>query len=76
MNDVNLFKPSLLFASLLWGSIGVGYFIYGKRQQCSPALVGGIVMTVLSYLVGSALAISLICVLLMAAVSVLAKRAD
>ena len=55
INDVNLFSPSFLFASLIWGSIGVGYFIYGKKQQSLPAMVGGILMVVVSYFVGSAL---------------------
>jgi hypothetical protein len=71
---VNLFSPSFLFASLIWGSIGFGYFIYGKKQQSLPAMVGGIVMIVVSYFVGSALAMSLIGILLMVAVYMLAKR--
>jgi hypothetical protein len=40
-----------LFASLIWGSIGVGLFIYGKKQHSTPALIGGIVMIGVSYLV-------------------------
>ncbi len=40
-----------LFASLLWGSIGVGMFIYGKKQQSLPALIGGIAMIAVSYFV-------------------------
>ena len=71
---MNLFSPSFLFASLVWGSIGVGYFIYGKKQQSLPAMVGGILMIVVSYFVGSALGMSLICILLIAAVYVLTKR--
>jgi hypothetical protein len=74
INDVDLFNPSFLFASLLWGSIGVGYFIYGKKQQSLPAMVGGILMIVVSYFVGSALLMSLISILLIVAVYVLLKR--
>jgi hypothetical protein len=74
LTDVNLFSPSFLFASLIWGSVGVGYFIYGKKQQWWPALAGGILMIAVSYFVGSALAMSLICILLMVAVYMLAKR--
>ena len=73
-NNVNLFNPSFLFASLIWGSIGVGYFIYGKKQQSLPAMVGGILMIVVSYFVGSALGMSLICILLMVAVYLLLKQ--
>jgi hypothetical protein len=72
--DVNLFSPSFLFASLVWGSVGVGYFIYGKKQQSLPAMVGGILMVVVSYFIGSALLMSLISILLMVAVYMLAKR--
>ncbi len=39
-----MFTSSFLFASLIWGSIGVGYFMYGKRQQSWIAMVGGLVM--------------------------------
>ncbi len=74
MNAVNLFNPSFLFASLLWGSVGLGYFIYGRKQQSLSAMVGGILMMAVSYFVGSALAMSLICVLLMVGVYLLLKR--
>ena len=33
MKAVNLLDANFLFASLIWGSVGAGYFIYGKRQQ-------------------------------------------
>ena len=55
-----MFTASFLFASLVWGSIGVGYFIYGKRQQSISAMAGGILMIVASYFIGSALAMSLV----------------
>jgi hypothetical protein len=71
---VNLFSPSFLFASLIWGSIGVGYCIYGKRQQSLIPMMGGILMIVVSYFVASALAMSLICILLIAAVHVLLRQ--
>ena len=65
---------NFLFASLIWGSIGIGYFIYGKRQQSWVPMVGGIVMMAVSYLVGSALVMSLICAGLMALVYVLLRQ--
>jgi hypothetical protein len=71
---VNLFSPSFLFASLIWGSIGVGYFIYGKKQQSLIPMIGGILMIVVSYFVASALAMSLICILLVVAVHVLLRQ--
>ena len=71
---MNLFSPSFLFASLLWGSIGVGYFIYGKKQQSLSPMIGGIVMIAVSYFVGSALLMSLMCILVIMAVYGLLKR--
>jgi hypothetical protein len=71
---VNLFDAKFLIASLLWGSIGGGYFIYGKKQQEIVPLIGGLAMIAVSYLVGSALLMSLISIALMVAVYVLLRR--
>jgi len=71
---VNLLDAHFLFASLIWGSIGTGYCIYGKRQQSWVPLVGGVLMVIVSYFIGSALFMSLICIGLMAAVYVLLKQ--
>jgi len=49
-----------LFASLFWGSVGMGFAIYGKRQQAAVPLCGGIVLMVLSYFISSALYLSLV----------------
>jgi hypothetical protein len=62
-----------LFASLIWGSIGFGYFIYGKKQSSWVPLVGGLLMMVASYLIGSALVMSLACLGIMGAVYALLK---
>ena len=37
LSQSSLFKASF-FASLIWGSIGMGYFIYGKKQQSWEAM--------------------------------------
>ena len=71
---MNIFDTKFLFASLLWGSIGVGYFIYGKRQQQLMPMLGGVAMIAVSYLVSSALLMSLISVALMVAVYLLVKQ--
>ena len=69
-----MFSTSFLFASLVWGSIGVGYFIYCKKQQSLSPMVGGIVMIGVSYFVSSALLMSLICILVIVAVYGLVRR--
>jgi hypothetical protein len=55
-----------LLASMLWGSVGVGFFIYGKKCGVTPALVGGLAMIAVSYFVSSVLFMSLISVGLLA----------
>ena len=69
-----MFNANFLFASLIWGSIGVGYFIYGKKQQSWVAMAGGISMVVVSYFIWSALLMSLVCLGIMVAVYLLSKR--
>jgi hypothetical protein len=53
-------RPSFLFASLIWGSIGIGYFVYGKRQQSLAPMIGGILMVAVSYFCTTALVMSLL----------------
>ena len=48
---MNLLDPNYLFASLIWGSIAVGYLIYGRRQRSVVAFVGGVLMMVASYFI-------------------------
>jgi hypothetical protein len=68
------FNSSFLFASLFWGSVGVGYFIYGKRQSLLSPMLGGVAMIAISYLVSSALLMSLLCLAIGGAVYSLLKR--
>jgi hypothetical protein len=57
-------------ASLLWGllfgSIGMGYLVYGKKQQRGIALLSGIALIVFPYFVTSWVFIVLIGIVLMA----------
>ena len=69
-----MFSTNFLFASLIWGSIGVGYWLYGKKQSSWVAMIGGALLIVASYFVGSALLMSLISVAIMVAVYLLLKR--
>ena len=72
--SLNLFDPKYLFASLIWSSVGLGYFIYGKKQQEIFPLLAGLAMIAISFFVASALFMSIICLALMAAVYFLMKR--
>jgi hypothetical protein len=55
-----MFDTSFLYASLLWGTIGAGFCLYGKKQAATVPLAGGLVMIALSYFVASALLMSLL----------------
>ena len=69
-----MFNTSFLFSSLLWGSVGTGYFVYGKKQQSISALAGGILMIAASYFATSALVMWLVCGGIVAGVWFLIKR--
>lgn len=64
-----------LFASLLWGSIGSGLVIFGKKQSEPVLLFGGIALVAVSYFIESALIMSLISVALIAGIFWLRRRA-
>lgn len=65
---------NFLFASLIWGTIGTGYVIYGKKQGAMMPLIGGIAMIAVSYLVSSWVLMSLLSIGLIIAVYQLMKR--
>lgn len=71
---VNILDPTFLFASLIWGSVGLAYCVYGKKQQQILPLVGGVVMILAAYFIGSALLMSLICIAVMVSVYLLMRR--
>ena len=71
---VNLLDSKFLFASLIWGSVGAGYFIYGKKQEAMIPMIGGLVMIAVSYFVGSWFWMSLTCLALMFGVYWLLKQ--
>ncbi len=62
-----MFNSNTLFASLIWGSIGMGMIIYGKRQRAMFPLGGGFVLLAVSYF-ASALWMTLLGILVVAAV--------
>ena len=71
---MNLLDAHFLVASLIWGSVGAGYCLYGKRQQAWVPMVGGALMIAASYFIGSALIMSVVCLALMGLVFFLLKH--
>lgn len=57
-----------LMASLIWGSIGFGFAVYGWKQKDLLTLFGGITLMAISYFIWSALYMSLVGAVLVAAI--------
>lgn len=55
-----------LWWSLLFGSVGLGYFIYGKRQKAPVPLACGLALMVFPYFVASTWGLLLVGVVLLA----------
>jgi hypothetical protein len=70
----NLLSAHYLVASLIWGSVGLGFFIYGKKQQSMVPLFGGLLIIGISYFIDSALYMSLAAIALLAGVYWLKKQ--
>ena len=60
-----MFDTSFLYASLLWGTIGGGCIVYGKKQGAAPPLVAGFALLAASFIPSICL-MSVISVLLLA----------
>ena len=59
-----MFDINFLLASMVWGTVGAGCLVYGKKQSAAPALIAGLTLVALSSFVHSPLllsALSLLC---------------
>ena len=61
-----MLSTSVIVWSTIYGSIGVGFFIYGKRQGDFPALFAGIGLLVVSFLIDNVYLLALVSIALMA----------
>ena len=73
IRGVSSMNTADLLVSLVWGSVGSGYLIYGWRQKASIPLAGGAAMTLVSYFF-PALPMTLVCVAAIVMVHWLIKR--
>jgi len=53
-------NTTTLFLGLIFGSIGMGFLIYGRKQKHGIALLSGVALCALPYLVSDILFITLI----------------
>jgi hypothetical protein len=63
-----------LFASLIWGAIGSGFFIYGKKQSAFIPMIAGIALIGISYFIASPLYMSMTAIGIMGTTWFCAKR--
>jgi hypothetical protein len=73
---MNIGSSSFIIASLIWGSIGMGFAIYGKKQRATAPLLGGVLLMGVSYLISSAFVMSLVGVALVAGIVWYQRRGD
>jgi hypothetical protein len=60
-------SPSQLFIGLVAGAIGVGYFVYGKREGRFVPMFSGVALCVYPYLVAGTLWLCIVGAALLAA---------
>ena len=46
-------STSLIIWGLLFGSVGIGFFIYGKKQKAVVPLVCGLVLMIVPYIISN-----------------------
>lgn len=57
-----------LWASMLWGAVGSGFLIYGKKQGRMVPMIGGLAMLGSTYFCETALVMSLVSLALIAGI--------
>ncbi len=56
--------PTMIMLSMLFGSIGMGMFIFGKKQGRPVPLFAGLLLMVIPYIIPNTIAMSCVAVLL------------
>jgi hypothetical protein len=57
----------MLMIGVIAGSIGMGYFVYGKKQAKAMPIISGIGLCVVPYFIGNIALLILVCLVLIAA---------
>jgi hypothetical protein len=58
-------SPMTLMLGVLFGSIGLGFFVYGKKQKAVIPFVSGIGLMALPYFISNIYILILVCIVLM-----------
>lgn len=59
-------STSLLLWGMVFGSVGLGFFIYGKKQEAIVPLICGLVLMILPYFISNTIPLVVIGVALIA----------
>ena len=59
-------SPALLMWGMLFGAIGFGLFLYGKKQKSVVPLITGIALSVVPYFIANVYALVMVGVILVA----------
>lgn len=59
-------SASLLLWGVLFSSVGMGYFIYGKKQNATVPLMCGIALMIIPYFITNVMVMVLLCAALIA----------
>jgi len=59
--------PTALFIDLIAGALGVGYWIYGKKESRMAPMLAGAALCVVPYFVGNVWLLLVVCAVLLAA---------
>jgi len=62
-----------LFAALIWGSVGMGFFIYGKKQKSPVPLACGMILMGASYFARTTMSLSIFGCAVIAVIYILKK---
>jgi hypothetical protein len=49
MDFSSSFNAGGMIASVIWGGLGMGFLVYGRKQRSAPALFGGVALTGISF---------------------------
>jgi len=60
-------ESGTLLASLIWGTVGMGFVIYGKKQGAYVPLFAGLALIAISYFIPSPTGMSVVAVGIIAA---------
>ena len=60
-----MYSTTNIFLAMLFGAIGLGYIVYGKKQRRGIALVCGVALCAFPYFISNAILVIIVGIVLM-----------